>query len=464
MTAILAGFFIFSCGTTVLASSSIVSATFNGSSQNITMNPMASGTVSIQVTANEAVKFTRLYICSMSQPCNGASGNYTKYFSQSTISDTIIKIWDGKNTAGTVVPEGEYRVMASMTEGTNDPVTQFVPHSIIISYSGQNTGTTTSPTDSGNASTTSDLNNNIETSGSSNSTNQITGISTHSDPEELSDFNNTSVFVTSAGRGRVVYVGTPIEFRASYKIPKDIDGNGIHFTWSFGDGFSGVGLNVNHTYKYAGIYSIVLNASVGEENSVSRTKVTVFSPEISLLMTPGGDVEIMNHGMTEINIGGWILRNSINKFTIADDTIITAGNKIFLSKEDTRIYSIDTIPITLHNPMDGEVARISLGDTSVATTTPLEATSTIITVTEAETLSLAYRKSIALKKTIEKSASEMSAASSTMLGDMPDKEIQDMTATVLEANQSSTTTGFWGMIFGLPISGFKFVASLFYNF
>ena len=113
-----AGFFIFSGATKVFANPQIISTTLNGSSQNITFNPSAGGSVSIQVKANEAVKFTRLYICSVSQICNGTSGNYTKYFTQTTISDTIDKSWDGKASSGATSSEGEYKIFPG-NQGTD---------------------------------------------------------------------------------------------------------------------------------------------------------------------------------------------------------------------------------------------------------------------------------------------------------------------------------------------------------
>lgn len=221
----------------------IIDLKLNGKAENVTFNPSNDESVSISIKADKPVKFTRLYICSVAQSCTGSSGNYTRYFTQSAISDSISKVWNGKisGDAG-FAPSGEYKIMVSMTEeGASTPTTDFGQFSIFLDFTTKSSGTTSEA----------DNSNSEEGEGSRN-------ISVHSSVEDISDYkDNSGHLKVSAGRERLTYVGFPVEFRIESNINSS---QTLDCNWSFGDGFSQVGRNVFHTYKNAGEYILVLNA------------------------------------------------------------------------------------------------------------------------------------------------------------------------------------------------------------
>lgn len=55
----------------------------------------------------------------------------------------------------------------------------------------------------------------------------------------------------------------------------DVNGDTLTYTWDFGDGTTGTGATVNHTYVNEGSYHVSLTVSDGELNSVARTFVFV---------------------------------------------------------------------------------------------------------------------------------------------------------------------------------------------
>ncbi len=276
-------------------------------------------------------------------------------------------------------------------------------------------------------------------------------ISTHSGEEDLSDFQDKSVFVTSAGRQRIAYIGSPIEFSANYKVPKNMEQNATKFTWSFGDGLADVGDEVTHTYKYPGEYNIILNGESGTERSVSRTMVKVLAPNIIFEIMPDGGVNISNMGNTEINLGSYELRDTSSKFIFPQDTIVGAGKNIMLSSEDIKIQTYDQ-KISLNNPSGGEVFiidNIKKPELSVIDSS--------ITIVEAEVLYSQYKKSLALQNQPKKEILSIVQNENSLEEDV------SMTATVFEAS-SSVKIGFWKRLFGLPVSGAKAVFHLFYQF
>ena len=462
--------FIFVSINNVFASPAIISLLFNGSSQNITFNPNSDETVSIEVKANTPVKFTRLYICSIDQICNGTSGNYTRYFTQSDISDTITKIWNGKKSGDIeIAPAGEYKIMVSMTEGIDSPVLEFGQHSIFVNFTGENS-TTTDSNDTVSTSTNEDPP--AVPPPSVSVTTRVVYVSTHSSPEELSDYNGKSGFEISAGRERTALVGSPIEFNAKYTLPQK-DQCVPNFKWSFGDGFEIMGKNIDHTYKYSGEYLVVLNGTCGEYSSISRTLIKVISPNILILELTNGDIEIINNGKIEINIGNWKIKGYQKDFIFPEDTIISSGRKIILSKEDLSTGTFSK-RISLNNPSGREVAyfiiknvekedeefSLPLGDRQDSVLID-----NFISIEEAEKLAIAYKSSLSIKnKEIgeNKNTKESNIANESS-DDLLDNDIIQ-TATVLDAANSVTIKGFWSKLINVPIDSIKSLANMFYDF
>ncbi len=180
-------------------------------------------------------------------------------------------------------------------------------------------------------------------------------VSAHSGSDNLVDFNKVGQINYSAGRQRIGYVGIPVEFNGIRKSAKNLDGGTI-FHWTYGDGFSASGQNVSHIYKFAGDYDVVLHADRGDSFSVSRTKIKIISPSVSISFSDG-NIKVKNDGNAEINIGGWMIRNGMNRFIFPEDTIIGAHAFIILMKIDVHVLS-ETQDIELINPLDMVVSRI----------------------------------------------------------------------------------------------------------
>jgi hypothetical protein len=434
----------------VFANPAISSFLLNGTAENLTFNPESGESVSIEVKANVPVKFTRLYICSIDQACNGTSGNYTRYFTQSSISDTVTKLWNGKKTGDIeIVPEGEYKIMASMTEGTNSPVTEFGQYSIFINFSNVNA-------------TSSDIvENSSSTVVSIIPNTPIPHISSHSETEDLSDYDEKTEFEITAGRERMATVGSPLEFNANYNLLQK-DQCVPNFKWSFGDGFENSGKDVKHAYKYSGEYQVVLNAICGDYNSVSRTNVVVIFPNLSILSILNGDFEIKNNSKTEINIGLWKIKGGQKDFIFPQDTIISVNKKIILSKEDFSTSS-STTRISLNNSSDGEVAFTNNNFTqnsviSLQNTNNQE----IMSVAEAEKLAKDYKEKLALNDKSENITKDV--VFEDINNDLIDNKNIPQTATVLNSIDSSSTKNFWSKLIDIPINSFKSILYMFYDF
>lgn len=133
-----------------------------------------------------------------------------------------------------------------------------------------------------------------------------------------------------AGGDRLTSPGSPINFQAQIK-KNSVSNEAVKFSWSYGDGNVGVGPIVSHMYKYPGEYVVVLNAKAGNVFAVSRLKVKVIDPQISIGLQDGY-IEISNDTESEVNLFNWKLISENKAFIFQPDTIILPKSKIKIDK------------------------------------------------------------------------------------------------------------------------------------
>jgi hypothetical protein len=299
-------------------------------------------------------------------------------------------------------------------------------------------------------------------------------VSTHSDSEDLSNYVKEESFQISAGRERISYIGTPVNFTAK----NNKDDKNAYFTWSFGDITEGQGSEVSHTYKKAGEYIVVLNGIYNNEKSVSRINVKILEPEI-VLNIKEKDLEIENNSENEINIGGWKIKNTQTNFIIPQDTIIGSKNKIILSLADIPSLSLDGGLIMIEDQSLNIIASTQTSSNYLALTEEdktkiilksLEEVEKIlgIKVVDAEKIVLDYKAktaSLSLKPKIDNlGESNFSVVKSSNNDKSNNLEEIKQVATVEESINSTSSISFWKKVIGLPVNGIKAVVGVFYDF
>jgi PKD repeat protein len=116
--------------------------------------------------------------------------------------------------------------------------------------------------------------------GQSGSSSTIATISAGTQPGQLT---------VNAGGPYSGQAGVPIVFRAFVSLGGRPPGTAVQVVWNFGDGSSGVGESVAHTYAAAGVYTVTVIASIGAtQTATNTTTARITAPITPLVVNPGG--------------------------------------------------------------------------------------------------------------------------------------------------------------------------------
>jgi hypothetical protein len=422
---------------------------FSTEPQNVALNELSGPiTVHSETSVSETTYITLTstsgtgqFFSSKTSPEPIALGSYI-YISTNNSNRTIYY----KDTGA-----GDFVITANIFNKEKTSQIGTVSQHIFVGTQSSNTDLTSTTT---TATTTNETDNTSTTQSSSNT-------SAHSSPAPLSNIENKIEFEISAGRDRLTTVGSSLVFKVVPTKLQNMSDAGIVYYWSFGDGTSARGNNVNHAYKFAGDYSVVVNASYSDKQAVSRMQVRVISPKILITKVSGG-VEVYNNSGAEINLEGWSLISVKKTFIFPADTLIPNSKKIIFADDVTGMTEES---ISLLNPLGKEFAQIKVSNTNLVVE-PKAGVSTL-GLNEIQDKIEEVKKEVALiSPKVEENKNKQSFAivqskpkPELKLESIPDNNFQaEDLAQVFEAEKQ---TGLVTRIFRLPISGFNFVKRLF---
>ncbi len=286
----------------------------NGETVDASLNPGRNDTVEISLTTDTPVKFNTIAICTAADSvCSRSTA--VKYFSQTDSFTTgSVKSWDGKKSSGEVVTDGNYKVKVTLAvEGVSGTsvVTLDSPRIIIDSnFTGGNGGV-----DDGD-------DEDYEDSEESDSGNE--SYSSHQSTTPIKSLVNTKKSEFTAGRVRLVLVNSVL----TLEIPEASKFASANLTWAFGDGTKARGRKVEHIYRQAGDYVVVVTAGRGSDEEISRTTVKVLPADFSIDCSTPTNFTIGNSSKYEMNLGGWSIRQGEERLILAPDTILLPGMKL----------------------------------------------------------------------------------------------------------------------------------------
>lgn len=185
-------------------------------------------------------------------------------------------------------------------------------------------------------------------------------LSTHSSQSVANISFDAPEFSVTTGRPRIGFVGTPLQFEAKIKTAKNIPiGNVAANVWSMGDGTAQSGQFISHVYEYPGEYTVVLNSSMGGTEAVSKVKVKILEPKVTVLSADASSIEIENKDTYELNVGGWSIETTGERKVLPQDTILAPRSRIRMPTRSLGLKHVDQY-VKLINPAGRMLSSVFL--------------------------------------------------------------------------------------------------------
>lgn len=177
--------------------------------------------------------------------------------------------------------------------------------------------------------------------GAENNSNTTASSDSVISPTQSSNTTNWPVepqVFANAGKDKVVIVGASTVFDGKALGLEKKPLENARFIWNFGDGATGEGKMVEHTYRHPGDYLVVMEVASGYFSGIDQLKVHAAPSPLSVSAITDGSgyfIELSNSSNTDIDISGWSLALNDKVFAIPKNTFVMAGKKLIFPNEVT---------------------------------------------------------------------------------------------------------------------------------
>ncbi len=173
----------------------------------------------------------------------------------------------------------------------------------------------------------------------------------------------------TAGPARIVAAGARVPYSAHVYDEYGTVRSGAHFTWSFGDGTTAEGREVEHAYLVPGTYLVMVHASDGPSATSLTLTVRADAVQAVIERVDEQGVTIRNDGTGVLDLSSWKLVRDGTSFTFPLYTALLPKSTVTFPYGVTGLGT-STTQVTLQFPDGATVAtgtpeRMGSGSTEV---------------------------------------------------------------------------------------------------
>ncbi len=194
---------------------------------------------------------------------------------------------------------------------------------------------------------------------SDSSEEQVLGASTPSPTPPPSSRVSTGVvsiypratITVRAGLDQSAFVGLPVLFLGSSTGLYDETLPNATYRWNFGDGATSEGMQVSHTYGYAGEYVVTLEVFHAGHVAQDRVLVRVEEPTLSVQVIGEGTqqaIRIASKVTREMDMSGFVLRDTYSPryFTLPRHTVLLPGRTLTIPTSVSGLSNVSSVILT----------------------------------------------------------------------------------------------------------------------
>ncbi len=136
-----------------------------------------------------------------------------------------------------------------------------------------------------------------------------------------------------------VSVGAGSYFVGAALTPQGVPLADARYIWNFGDGATGEGRSVFHTYAYPGKYNVMLTVASGIIAGTARQIVAALPAEVGLLSEPDGSVMLLDQSAQDLDVSLWSITSGTSTFVLPQGTTILGGQGVRVSSATMGMYA-----------------------------------------------------------------------------------------------------------------------------
>ncbi len=249
------------------------------------------------------------------------------------------------------------------------------------------------------------------------------------------------------GSNKKAFLHVPLRFMASLK-PKSTEGEGVRVFWSFGDGSSTEGREVEKTYRYPGTYVVSARGIGGVISAQDDVVVTVRSAQVSVTGSSLEGIRIANADSERIDLSGWQIASSDGSFRIPDGTWVLPESEVLFPAEVTRLSFAFSATLAYPNGIIASTfpaAGVATAPQPVAAVASSHKEQTVESVTVRSVTNETTPDTYATHITAPAATTQLAAAGAPLLAE-EEPENEDSRSFVGELLHSPWTLGFIGLV------------------
>lgn len=141
----------------------------------------------------------------------------------------------------------------------------------------------------------------------------------------------------------------PLRLTARVTTKSGEPDSAAHITWSFGDGSSQTGTEVEKVYQHAGTYLVTVRAIDGAAVTNEDFIVTVQTAQVRVSIASQEGITISNDANERLDLSGWRLLSDFSSFRIPDGTTLLPKASVLFPSAITNLLATQDVSLTYPN-------------------------------------------------------------------------------------------------------------------
>lgn len=159
-----------------------------------------------------------------------------------------------------------------------------------------------------------------------------------------SSSRETSVYADIQVSHTRAVVGMPVRFEGFEDAA--LEESKPSYKWNFGDGTTGRGSLIHHTYIHPGVYIVSLETQRYKKLETDQITITVVDADVvisNIIPGSGGYIELENQTDVTVDVSGWRLQNTIDAFVFPQKSYIAPNSTIRIASDVLEIEAMEHI-------------------------------------------------------------------------------------------------------------------------